>query len=576
MALFELARGLAAGYNGFNEGVDAEKNRQQADADRKYQAEQRAYQQSQQQRTLEDQRRADEARTALQGVDITKPQPQVLRDVAGIQAKAGNIVEALKTQEAATASAYKQSAERFAQIRAAAPSMTAEQLAKAAADAFNSDYLPAKLNGYQVNPDGSIDIDVASPDGRSLKHRFKDKNELLTGMEAQYSPDTYNAFIKAQREAAIKAQEKLNENPYLNVPAGGMTIDRRTGKVVANNTTGFVPSGQVDADGNPVMVRPTGGARSTGTGVGAAAGKTIDAVKPYIEAFEFSSTKGENKLQEDALARGQSYLPTLAQQGINPQVAALIARDAAVDPTKTELQIDHRTGRVDRIYRNKDVNGGEPVRIAENAGTVEDLVKQAGGKPEVIKKDVETMLSRMVSEAPSEKRQSIMDSYIKLASDPAKRQEFLQSQLNAGKSPEAIKNLERQLSLIGAYVKPQQEVAKSGNANKGESLLSRLRSTGGLFGQQQAMPQTDPNSQAGRAQARQQELRTQKAESERQSAAQKAEREKLTAAEYSADRQAVADGKMTALELAQKWDSRRRELSVKDAADLQNAERQIR
>lgn len=572
MALFELARGLAAGYNGFNEGVDAEKNRQQADADRKYQAEQRAYQQSQQQRTIDDQRRADDARTALQGVDITKPQPQVLRDVAGIQAKAGNIVEALKTQEAATASAYKQSAERFAQIRAAAPSMTAEQLAKAAADAFNSDYLPAKLNGYQVNPDGSIDIDVASPDGRSLKHRFKDKSELLLGMEAQYSPDTYNAFIKARRDAAIKAQEKIAE-PRVVSPGATLTIG---GKPVYENPNGRNVIGQAE-DGSLVYGQPTGGgSRASSGGSGGKAAKPADPLAPYVDAFEFSSTKGENKLQEDALARGQSYLPALAQQGVNPQVAALIARDAAVDPTKTELQIDHRTGRVDRIYRNKDVNGGEPVRIAENAGTVEDLVKQAGGKPEVIKKDVETMLSRMVSEAPSEKRQSIMDSYIKLASDPAKRQEFLQSQLNAGKSPEAIKNLDRQLSLIGAYVKPQQEVAKSGNANKGESLLSRLRSTGGLFGQQQAMPQTDPNSPAGRAQARQQELRTQKAESERQSAAQKAEREKLTAAEYSADRQAVADGKMTALELAQKWDSRRRELSVKDAADLQNAERQIR
>lgn len=565
MALFELARGLAAGYNGFNEGVDAEKNRQQADSDRKYQAEQRAYQQSQQQRTIDDQRRADEARTALQSVDITQPQPQVLRDVAGIQAKAGNIVEALKTQEAATASAYKQSAERFAQIRAAAPSMTAEQLAKAAADAFNSDYLPSKLNGYQVNPDGSIDIDVASPDGRSLKHRFKDKNELLTGMEAQYSPDTYNAFIKAQRDAAIRAQEKLNENPYLNVPAGGMTIDRRTGRVVANNTTGFVPSGQLDADGNPVMVRPTGGTRGAGASSWAAGGKAatggINEAAKILED-QFGKADGTPEMaQRNTRAMAMLEGVYKADPTISPRTAAYIAADATADPTKLTMQINQRTGEVGLVYRNPEVERGRAFPIAEGAGTIADIEKKVG-RP-AVQKEVATMVDGMLAAVPEQSREAARQQLITVATNKEQRAAYLQAARQAGKDVPAI---ERQLNLVAEYMKPASKDAKTG-----VGVLDRLR-TGGLFGGSSApTQQTNPDSPAGRAQARQQELRAQNEEKERNAAKQKAERAQSIAEEFARDR-----GSMDPLELARKWDARRRELSSKDAADLQNIERQIR
>ena len=485
MALFELARGLAAGYNGFNEGVDAEKSRQQADADRKYQAEQRAYQQSQQQRTIDDQRRADEARTALQSIDITQPQPQVLRNVASIQAKAGNIVEALKTQEAATASAYKQSAERFAQIRAAAPSMTTEQLAKAAADAFNSDYLPSKLNGYQVNPDGSIDIDVASPDGRSLKHRFKDKSELLTGMEAQYSPDTYNALIKAQREAAIKAQEKLNENPYLNVPAGGMTIDRRTGKVVANNTTGFVPSGQVDADGNPVMVRPTGGTRGSSAGAGTGGGKTaaggINEAAKILED-QFGKADGTPEMaQRNTRAMAMLEGVYKADPTISPRTAAYIAADATADPTKLTMQINQRTGEVGLVYRNPEIERGRPFPIAEGSGRIADFEKKVG-RP-AVQKEVATMVDGMLAAIPEQSREAARQQLITVATNKEQRSAYLQAAQQAGKDVPAI---ERQLDLVAEYMKPASKDAKAGGG-----VLDRLR-TGGLFGGDESSGRKSP------------------------------------------------------------------------------------
>lgn len=512
MALFELARGLAGAYNGFNEGIDAEKNRQRVDVDRKYQDEQRAYQQEIQGRTRTEAARADKLRADLGAVPIEgRNQAEVFRDVSRVQAASGNIAEALKAQEAATAAAYKESANRFARFKSSAASMPVDQLVDSAAGMFNADYLPAKLaNRPTVNPDGTIDVEIVMQDGQSVKHKFKDKNDLVVGMESWYSPDTYNSFVKAQREALIQQQKefakpvtlKPGEARYVRAPDGSLVRE-------AENATGFEPTGDIDANGDPVMRRvPSSGRAGSGAGSGGKAPATpINDAHKYLEDAlgkpDGSPEMAQRNTRALSILEG-IYAPdpkTGLAPNISPRTAAFIAADATADeatgkPTKVALQLNKDTGEVETVYRNPQVEGGKPFRVA-TGGSAADLEK-VGGKQQVAE-SVKGMVAELVSKAPLAQREAAMSQLVFVAKNPEQREKFLKQAASRG---EDVAAWDRQLNLIRDYMSlPGEKQVKSGG------VLDKLRTGVGLppgpaAAPQASQPAKDPLEGMTRQQAR--------------------------------------------------------------------------
>lgn len=566
------ALGSIAG--GINQGLDLSQRDQELkdqkkfrEQDRAFQAEQRQFQKDQQTRLAQEQVRQDQLLTDLSAVTragdyVYKPSNagpdramqsasgQAREEAAALQ-KAGDAKAARELFRWADEADAKAASQRYlSTVQGIKPDASPHDFAKALAPVVDGDSSPVGIRNVVPNEDGSVTVEAYNKlTGYSMPQTFRDTKSMQEALMAHYSPDTYNKIL----ESRLKAQEKLNENPYTSVPPGATVIDRRTNKVVYTNPNDRYPIGE-DADGNPIYGKPSlAGAGGAGrTSASSRGGKATDPLQAYYDAFETPATKGENKLTEDSYFRAQSFLPALAEQGVAPAVAARIARDAAVDPTKTRLEIDHSTGRIDRIYTNPDVNGGRPVRVAASAGTVADLEKQSGGKKDVVAQDVRSMLGKMISAAPEENRESVANSYIALASDPAKRNAFLKAQIDAGKSPEAVQNLGRQLELIGTYIKPQAAPATNPFAPAGVPAVGGIKPRA-----------TDPNSPAGRFQARQQATRDAQAarEAERSKAAQE------LSAQFDRDK-----ASMDPLEFARKYDSVRFRLPTAQAAELRRIE----
>lgn len=489
---------------------------------------------------------------------------EYLRQLSQNRRDVGQTGAALELEQKANQWTLDQAGKRLNGLIGASGSMSLEQFAGEAAKMFNEDPLPQSIRSIRPNADGSVTAVISMNDGRySTEQTFKSKDDMTRVLQSFYQPENFAKLQQAAYEARAKAREELMKPRTIKPGETVQVFNPETGRyqVVAE---GKIPAGYevVEGANGETMLRrfDTGRGASTGAGAGSRGAKVDDPMKAYTDAFEFSSTKGEGKLPEDALARGQSYLPTLAEQGVKPQVAALIARDAAVDPTKTRLEIDHATGRIDRVYINKDVNGGRPVRIAADAGTVADLDKQAGKDVTAIKQDVQTMLGKMVAAAPEDRRQAVMQSYIALASDPTRRNAFLKAQLDAGKAPEAVQNLARQLEIIGNYVKPEAPSAGADPASK--SAVDRIRSAVGGIRPQPA----DPSSPAGQFQARQERAR-QEEEARRES---QAESSRQLSSQFQKDKVA-----MDPVEFARKYDAIRMKLSASDAAELRRIEQSL-
>lgn len=578
---------LGAIAGGINRGMDLNQRDRELEEQRAFRQQDRDWQQSQRDLVAEQQKIDKDLREGLakvkpagteyeaapgyydgnQDVPALKRTQSAInqaREEAALYKKAGKDEQARTLFRWADEKASTAAAERaLGSLRGLSKDASTYDIAQAIAPGIDADDSPIGVDPKSIvkNDDGSVSIKLFNKlTGYSATQTFKDAAALRDAVTYHYAPEY--ARKQDERRAQLAADlAKENAKP-INTTAGGITTLRNADgsiRETIRNNTGFEPTGELGADGQPILRRiPTSGAGS-GSGAGKG-GKPEDLMKPYTDAFEFSSTKGEGKLPEDALARGQSYLPALAEQGVKPQVAALIARDAAVDPTKTRLEIDHATGRIDRVYMNKDVNGGRPVRIAADAGTVADLDKQAGKDVTAVKQDVQTMLGKMVAAAPEDRRQAVMQSYIALASDPTQRNAFLKAQLDAGKAPEAVQNLARQLEIIGNYVKP--EAPSTGAAPASKSAVDRIRSAVGGIRPQPA----NPNSPAGQFQARQEKAR-QEEEARRES---QAESSRQLSSQFQKDK-----GTMDPVEFARKYDAIRMKLSASDAAELRRIEQSL-
>lgn len=414
MSALGFLGGLAGAYTSIDRGMQIAKERERADEDREFVKSQRGLLQRQQQRQEEEQARADTLRRDLSAikpteqVDLNKLNPETskitvdddgnpsatqlpvmvdrprtrdaqIRDAAGAYRRAGDIGRALELDTAADKEMFNRAARTFAQLKAGSASMTAAQIANQAKSIFDNDPFPMEVAAIREGENGSVSIDIRNRDtGVTQTWNAKDKNELLSGIEAYYSPDSYQALQKARAEAAARREEKLLENPYVVVPAGARAVPKVPGLPSVDNTSGLAWTGRYNPDGSPEMVRP---GRAAGDGAG---GKADDKPKDPLEQaikdgrayMDQIFSKGEVKLTPDQIGDAQQYMVQILtdaprdQNGapkVPPVLAANIGRKIAMSPDKVSMAINPETGLIDRIF--KDDTTGETFTVRAGVGT---------------------------------------------------------------------------------------------------------------------------------------------------------------------------------------------------------------
>lgn len=393
MAVLDFLAGLGGAYTAIDAGMRAAKERRQAEEDREFLKSQRGLMQQQQQRQLEDQKRADRLREDLAaipavervGVDLNKANPETsqitvdneggpsatqvpaiktverprgrdaqLRDAAAAYRRSGDLGRAFELEGGADKEMFNRAARQFAQLKAGSANMTAAQIARQAQSIFNNDPFPMQVADIREGADGSVAIDIRNRDtGAMQTWNAKSKNDLLSGIEAYYSPDSYQALQRARAEAAAKAEgERLTElyKPYTLKPGERReVVDPSTGKTMLLGVGEVPPDRELVVDGNGNLVlRRTEGQGSSRTG----ANKPEDPNKAITEALDFIAKNSTLKeLQPAQVAAAQRYARQFVAQGtsqrpIDPTAAAEAAIIAATEPAKIRTTFDDKTGEI--------------------------------------------------------------------------------------------------------------------------------------------------------------------------------------------------------------------------------------
>jgi hypothetical protein len=570
---FNIAGGIRAAA-GFMQGQDEAAARDRATEDRKYQAGQREYQVGQQARTVAEQQRADILRADLAGIksetttDLRDPNaPQVddegtpsaaslpvaktenvpldaqLRQAAAAYGKAGDFANAIKHHQEADKVGWDRSSKMFQEVQSAAaasPDMPALDLANRIAKIFSSDPFGGKVTKVDSDGKEGVVVQVVNREtGQAGSMPFANKQAILEWAHSYYSPATYQA-LQGQRQAAlIKAQEKLAEKPVTTVPGG--YVDNATRKF--HPTMVGSDTGMTDSEGNPIYSNKGAGG-AAGPGKGKAPKELIDEAGTLIKD---SMKPGDDP---SAYLLPQSYLDGIYRSapGTPPRTAAMIAIDAARDPSKVSAQINARDGSVSLVYANPKFERGRAFNLAPGGASIEDMEKGLGGPAKMVPA-VQQMLAQQSNKETS-------DAIIKAAADPAYNAAILE-QIKSQARPETLQaDLQAwntRVALVAKYMR-----VKTDSPKVERSWLS----AGGLGGYT-----PDPNSPAGKAQA----VRAQgQAQAASKTAAQQAQQSKISA-QFQADTKTMAP-----LELARKYDTLRGQLPTADAAQLRAIEQQIR
>lgn len=424
MSALGFLGGLAGAYTAIDRGMQIAKERDQADEDREFLKSQRGLMQQQQQRQLEDQKRADKLREDLAAipvvervdVDLNKTNPETsqitidneggpsatqvpaiktierprgrdaqLRDAAGAYRRSGDLGRAFELEGAAEKEMFSRAARQFAQLKAGSANMSAAEIARQAKSIFDNDPFPMQVAAIREGADGSVAVDIRNRDtGATQTWNAKNKNDLLSGIEAYYSPDSYQALQRARSEAAAKAEEvRLTElyKPYTLKPGERReVVDPSTGKVVLLGRGEIPPNSELvtDANGNLVLRRTDGSSSSRSAG---------KAETPPDRAAEAFYTVLKNSPLKDALpeqiSRGQALARQFALQGnVDPAVAAdaavlAVSKQGAVRPT-----FDDKTGKiVDAIeYKGGNFIVEDRGGVAAPRGVAPEVMKSIAGE----------------------------------------------------------------------------------------------------------------------------------------------------------------------------------------------------
>lgn len=588
MSALGFLGGLGQFAGSFQQGYEKSEDREAA-------LKERQFLEGQRQRKLDEQKRADELRTRDAAVKTTeeiddpnwKPSQDASRGVAEvtINEDGSESVKAPAAPEAAPKiqrqrnmdSVYRDYAENrkaqgdtegyfkfhdmankvsaqrasnaFLQVQADAAGKSPVQLAQEIGKIFDSD--PMNGGTKSIEPiEGGVRMTLFNKDtGQTSTKDFTGPDaskKLIDAFNPYFRPDSYAKLLEKRIEQQDARTAELLK-PYTLRPGERRQVMGPDGKVqtLGENPTDRVQIGE-DADGNPIYGKPANGTRGAGTS-GKAPKESIDAATDLLKDFMGKADGSPETAQRQA--RAVSLLDGIyaGNPGVSPRTAAAIAADAAADPTRISMQIDNRTGLIGKVYTNPDFDGGRQYNLAPNGAKVAEMEKAVGKQGMV--QAVNGMIETIASGVPEENRAAVRDQFVAVASNPAARAEFLAAAKEAGRDVQA---LNRQLDLVKTYV-------PAPKADKKDKVVPQ---PGGLRPQP-----ADPTSPAGRAQARQAELRAEAAAKEQQ----RAQAQQALSKQFQADKKTLDP-----LALAQKYDTLRGQLPTADAAELQRIERNIR
>lgn len=462
---------LGAVAGGLNQGWSMAQQDQELQRNRQLQDESQAFMQAQRQQVLDKQTRDETQAAEMKAASApTKKVKQMTTDATGAQVEQevdvprsrGEILDAQASafenaRDYGTAQKMREqryawdkdmaSKRHLAASQAGAGAKTAYDFVNAVHPMVNDDESPIGIRSIKPKVDtlgnatGGVELEVYNKNlGYKQTLSFDDLQSAKDALTAHYNPELFSDQVKRRTMREDKVFEKQAEG--VNLKPGeiqyGYTADGRLVPMAEN-------ANESSAE-KAARIRVGGSSASAGTG----GGKEVDPMKAYIDAFKLSATEGDTKLTPDQMRLGLSYLPALAGQKVDAQTAQLIAQDAAINPTKTRLEINHQTGTIDRVYRNNDINGGNAIVLSGNAGSIKDMEKQNGG-PEQMRAAVAGMVNNMTASIPEAQRAAEQAKLVRVATDPATRKAYLEAASSAGKDVSAIS---RKLDMIAAYNKP--------------------------------------------------------------------------------------------------------------------------
>ncbi len=392
--MYGLMAGLANAYTGIQAGIDRDRERQAREQELKIRDEEQAarradreWQTGQRQRTLAEQQRADQLRTANAAIPTTRtvqrevgpglsedaagniyadpsqpPQTRTvtaanprfaqLRQMADNERQFGDPARALELTALADKEMWGEASRRATALRGSSTSMTPMQIAEQARRIFNEDPFPLDITDVKEIQGGGVSFTLRNKDtGETTEWTAKDRNELLAGIEAYYSPATFEEnrklFEKArlERETELLKPQKLGPGDKLF--SGQRKIAENTNPTPAELRYG---SGEIigeDANGNPIY------APARGAGSGSRAGRNTKPEEPFkpvddaVKAIVDSSNFKDSATPEQA-----ARVRTLARkfhsenQGADPTLVAEAALIAATRPERVQQVFDPNSGQI--------------------------------------------------------------------------------------------------------------------------------------------------------------------------------------------------------------------------------------
>jgi hypothetical protein len=595
MAGIGFMGGLGAAGNGFMEGMNQAQ-------DRKAMLEEREFVKGQRQRKLDEQGREDQLRNdikntsqtenvqvedpdappvmgaepaydgvgpvqqtpALKTVTKDRNQDAVYRDYAAAYQKQGDIAKAAEFNEKADKLAFQRTGRQVNEVLTGGGDLYTK--AKRASELFHDDPFGGGVKGDPIkNEDGSVTLNLYNKDnpGKVFPKTFKSEQELAESLQSHYSPETYAKL----QDTRMKINEEIAKNPYQTVAPGATALDKRTGKPVYNNPTDRTVTGY-DDQGNAIFGKPIGG---MGTGAGGGAGKAgkggaTDPASAALAHYDNITQHSEDKLPIDQSAQARDYVSRLAttNPSMPPAMVSRVAIAAAKDPSKLVPAINPDTGLIDTVF-----DDGQNGKITFNAG-VGSALKPGSLKPEQLQQMTQTLLA---SKSPQERTDLVAaanNPQARAALEGKMRQQAADviAQRTQGLSPEQAQvvsqqvnqALETKLGYLGNNLDMIHSYGERPAPQK-QNSSSQIKQPGGLGFTE------DPNSPAGRSQAKQAQLKAENAAKEQK----KLETQQALSKQFQADK-----ASMQPLELAQKYGDMRFQLPTADAAELQRIERTIR
>lgn len=562
MSLLSTIGGLVpAAYQGFTKGVDDETARQQREADATYQKEQRD--RARAIAPVEDEARVSRLKASIDadktagikgGIERTlleeqqKNLPQQLTD-----ARIAQELQSAKTAADATTSLLAMGGQAAAYGDTAGLNRVFGHMINAGlvAKPDGSKLEPPVNTSIVQAPSGSVDFAGQPIEGRAIQATMPDGTRHY--VSTKFMDDAYKRQVQAADAASVKM-----------IKPGERAFVPRTGQVIAEGQPRITSQGYYDSEtGEFVPTRP-GASGAAGSRLGAGGRAPEDASKQAQDALEFLTKSDEFKsLTTSQVASAQLFTERAVAAGVTPREAALIGVEVAKDPTKAKTYID-ASGDVKSAYSDPNINGGRPIVLAAGVSSLGEVAKTPEGLKSVTAAVTGILDSQVrATEARTpEQQKAVRDQFIKAAHNPADRAALLKAISGAG--PEAVAAMDKKLELLRLYG-PRQEAEKPTAGSPDGTQKKGVFEFGGLGGGEKYTPPAD--SRAGRAQARQAELRAQNEAKAQKDAAAKEDLSK----QFNADLKALAP-----IDLSRKYDSMRWSMKAEDAAALQQVEKNIR